>query len=83
MEYYGDRRYLLKSEVELNYPVVLVVSKNGSNQPLFELYRKDGIRIGKLDPKRGWAAKILNDHTPQPKEQFIEQLLCDEAGKNP
>lgn len=77
-KYYEDTRYLTLKEVRTFGNVDAIIAKSfEANRPLYELYRADGTRIGKLDPGRGWVAKIVAKHTPVDKDTLLRSSAIE------
>lgn len=75
--YYEDTRYLTKAEIKNWSGSVILKSIEWKDIPVYELYRKDGIRIGKIDIRRGWVAEMLANIDVFDKHEFLTRALCD------
>lgn len=77
MEMYEDRRCLMKSEAKAVREPVIVFSKDKNDRPVYELYEKNGIRVGKLDGGRAWVGKMTKQIGLVAKQDFLAEVLCD------
>lgn len=74
---YKGVRYLLKREVDAYYHNGVVVrSERSDGRQFYELYLRNGIRVGKLDVRRGWAAKIMAENGIVDKQAFLAEMAC-------
>lgn len=76
MEMYEDRRCLMKSEAKAVREPIIVFSKDRNNRLVYELYEKNGIRVGRLDGGRAWVDKMTKQIGLMAKQEFLSEVLC-------